>query len=766
MTRLLDLVGGAALETLRRNPLFEVADSIFRLKSAVETWEREQEQGFAVLHRLPGRLRLAVLGLQGNPLEAERLEGILGAARGVDKAEANPVTGNLLLVFDPSIVEEGVLLRAVAPTPSLNGRPRSPQSAATTVRERSALEVPSRAKLIDVLLSASTLIFTQIARSGRRRKSAPPGLGRLFTAPAVATLSLGAPIFRSGLKALRSGTVNADTLSTVAIVASILTGKDLSALVILLLADIGEMVTAYSAERTRDAIAGMLSVGEPLVWKVHADGSESKVPLEEVRLGDTIVVHLGEKISVDGVVTHGEAAVDQASITGEFMPLHKRAGDRVYAGTVVTRGRLVVRAEQVGDSTAVARIIHQVEEASQRRAPIQNFADKFSQQLIPLSFGMAGLVYLLTRDLNRALNMLIIDYSCAVRLATATAFSSSVFNSARQGILVKGGSYLELLAGIDTLVLDKTGTVTEGRPTIVAIQPLDPRLTERELMEAAATAEQHAPHPLADAVVSYVKARDWTIHPLESEEIVVAHGVETSSRGRRILVGSRRFLAERGIELDVAATEQADLFIRGGHNVLYLGLDGTAAGLIALEDPLREDFKKAINRLRRLAIDDVILLTGDVETSAERIASRLRVDRYRANVLPEDKAEMIRSLQAKGIQVAMVGEGVNDAPALAHADIGIAMGNRGTDLAIETAHITIAGDDPLRIPAVIQIGRQTMAIVRQNFAVAVGLNTLAMVLGAAGYLSPMSAAVLHNLTTVGVVLNSTQLLYYKPKWLH
>jgi cation-transporting P-type ATPase C len=360
--------------------------------------------------------------------------------------------------------------------------------------------------------------------------------------------------------------------------------------------------------------------------------------------------------------------------------------------------------------------------------------------------------------------MLIIDYSCGVRLSTATAFSGSVFNSARQGILVKGSSYLEMLNDIDTLILDKTGTVTQGKPTVVEIQPArtDGVAAAKEVLVWAAAAEQHTTHPLADAVMSYVNTQGWDVPKLESEEIVVAHGVEAKSDGHDILVGSRRFLGEKGISLD-DMLPQAERMIHDGQNVLYIALDGSLIGLIGVKDPLREDMKKALNRLRRLAIDDVILLTGDIEYSAEMIANRLAVDQYQANVLPEDKADMVRRLQAKGIQVAMVGDGVNDAPALAHADIGIAMGARGTDIAIETADVTIAGDDPLRIPALIQISRQTMNIVRQNFAVAVGVNTLGIVLGALGYITPMAAAVLHNMTTVGVVINSTRLLFYKPK---
>ena len=848
---LIDLMTDAVLSSVLRSPLVRRAYGIWRLRAAIDAWENGQGD-VRVVHRLPGRLRLSLAKLRGNDALGRLLQTEVANLLGVESVTANPVTGSLLILFDPGLSETvitqkvaellspqeqadawqlpadlnafqatvigqgpgwvrlhspvlaylgdhrarvaeliesqtGVLTMSVhVPTATclLTFAPdRLSQEEVTQAAPHWLLAAVQRAqlrathrppedegertgssqeKLVDVILAGLTLVGTSFKR--RHGFKVPSGLARLLTAPAFTTLMLARPIFSNGLAELRRGRVNADTLTSVAITTSILAGKDLSALVILLLADIGEMFTAYTAERTREAITNILSVGEPYVWKVDPSGAESRVRLETVVPGDHIVVHIGEKISVDGVVISGEASVDQASITGEFMPMHKSAQDPVFAGTVVTRGRLQVRADAVGDSTAVARIIHMVEDASQRRAPIQNFADKFSQQLVPLSFVMAGLVYLITRDLNRALNLLIIDYSCGVRLSTATAFSSSVYNSARQGILIKGGNYLELLANIDTLVLDKTGTVTEGRPQVTEVVPISRNgsapPSEREVLTWAATAEQHAPHPLADAVMNYVKEREWKVPELTTEEIVVAHGVQATSEGKEILVGSARFLDEHDISLS-GIRKQAAQMSEGGQNVLYVAVDGELVGLIGVRDPLREDMKKALNRLRRLSIDDVILLTGDVETSAELIASQLTVDRFRANVLPEDKAEMIRTLQGKGVQVAMVGEGVNDAPALACADVGIVMGSRGTDLAIETADITIAGDDPLKIPSLLQISRQTMHIVRQNFGVVVGLNTLAIIMGAVGYFTPMTSAVIHNLTTVGVVLNSTRLLVYQ-----
>lgn len=699
----------------------------------------------------------------------ERLGELLESQVGVNRVALHPPTSTVFLSYDElklsaQEVRESLPNWLLAAVSRVEHRTQDAPPAQTSL-ERSMTGRSSQEKFIDIVLSSLTLVASAWSRG--KRYNVPSGPARLFTGPAMTSLFLGIPVFKNGLSGLRRKKVNADTLTTMAILSSIVLGKDLSALVVLLLADIGELVTTYSAERTREAITSMLSVGEPYVWKLDEHGVESRVPLEDLVSGDTLVVHIGEKISVDGVVLSGEASVDQASITGEFMPMLKEAGDTVFAGTVLTRGRLVVRAHAVGDSTAVARIIHLVEEASQRKAPIQLFADKFSQQLVPLSFVMAALVYLITRDVNRALNLLIIDYSCGVRLSTATAFSSSIFNCARQGILIKGGSYLEVLSGIDTLVLDKTGTVTEGRPRVASVVPCqatgEGTFSEKEVLIWAASAEQHAPHPLADAVMSYVEEHGWEIPRLISEEIVVAQGVQAIAEGREVLVGSRRFLLEKQVTIG-KADDFAGRMYQDGQLVLFVAVDRKLVGLIGVRDPVRGDMKKALNRLRRLSIDDLILLTGDVESSAEQVATQLTVDRYRANVLPEDKADMVRNLQAKGVMVAMVGEGVNDAPALACADVGIVMGSRGTDLAIETADVTLAGDDPMKIPDLLQVSRQTMNTVRQNFGVVIGLNTVAIILGAMGVITPMTSAVIHNLTTVGVVLNSTRLLVYRPQW--
>jgi cation-transporting P-type ATPase C len=517
--------------------------------------------------------------------------------------------------------------------------------------------------------------------------------------------------------------------------------------------------------RTRKAIRDMLSVGEAVVWRLRDDDTEERVELNELSVGDRIAVRTGEKISVDGTVETGEAAVDQASITGEFMPLAKAANDDVYAGTIVKSGRIVVRARQVGDQTAVARIVHLVEEATHHKADVQGIADRVSAMLIPVNFLLAGVVYLVTRKASRALNMLIIDYSCGIRLSTATAFSAAICTAARNGILIKGSNYLEQLADADTLILDKTGTVTEGRPVVTSVIPADGRVSGRELLQLAAAAEESSTHPLAVAVVDKVRRSGLPVPAHTNTHVITARGVETQVADRQIRVGSRRFMEERGLDVR-PMVESVQRLARSGESIVYVADEQGLLGILGVQDSLRENMKKTINRLRHMGIDDIILLTGDVEQHAEIVATRMSMDRFEAELLPDDKAEVVLKLQSHGTRVVMVGDGINDAPALAYADVGIAMGGTRTDIAMEAADITVTGDDPLMIPAVVHLANKTMQTVRQNFVTAIAVNSLGIVLSALGVLPVFWGAVLHNSCTVAVVLNSSRLLLHDVEERH
>lgn len=711
-------------------------------------------------HDLPGRLRIDCRGLYHLGDFATEIVAMVEEAPAVVSAHVSIITANVLVFYDPrNATSQDILemVTSVLGTWSLTAyKAERTAESALTVQERRLQEEPISETITRIAVTTVSLLFSWF----RPGKAPTTFVGRFLNVPSLTSMSLALPILKSGLRSVVvSKRPNADTLSSSAIVASILAGQSVSALTIIWLADIAELLTAYTMERTRRAIREMLSVGEEAVWRLREDGTEEKVRLEALQPGDHIITHTGEKVSVDGIAEDGEAAVDQASITGEFMPVRKIVGDEVFAGTVVKSGRLVIRAERVGDKTAVARIVHLVEEASHRKAAIQTIADRVSAQFIPVNFALSAVVYFVTGKVSRALNMLIIDYSCGIRLSTATALSGAICNAARNGILIKGGNYLEMLSEADTVVLDKTGTMTEGRPTVTTVVPARSDISERNVLELAAAAEEASTHPMAVAVLNRVRRDRWQIPEHSDSEIHTARGVSAKVGRSIVRVGSLRFMEEIGVDL-APVEEHVHAIARKGENVIYVAKGRTLMGVLGIQDSLREDMKKALNRMRLMGMDDIILLTGDVEQHAEIVASRMAMDRYHAEVLPDDKAETVLRLQSKGTHVVMVGDGINDAPALAYADVGIAMGGARTDIAMEAADITLTGDDPLMIPAVMRLARKTMGIVRQNFVAAIGVNTLGIVLASVGVLPVFWGAVLHNSCTVAVVLNSSRLLFH------
>lgn len=722
---------------------------------------RDKNRTCRILHELPGRVRIHCPGLRHLAERTEEIGSQLRALPVVRSVSLSALSENMLVLYDPARASAHTVLEAVQSRMKDHAltafkAERSQEAAQSTVQER-RLQQESIPEIVGrVVVSAAALTFSAFS------KTEPPAtfFSRFMTLPALTSLSLAWPIFSSGwLSLVRSGRPNADTLSSTAILSSLLTGRDRAALTVIGLADLAELLTTYTMERTRRAIRNMLSTGEDWVWRLEPDGREARIPVAQLRVHDRVVVKTGEKIGVDGMVEGGEAAVDQASITGEFMPMRKQRRDRVFAGTVVKTGRLTIRAEKIGDQTAMARIVHLVEEAVGHKARIQAFADRFSARFIPVNFGLSGLVYAATHNAERALNMLVIDYSCGVRLSTATALSAAIATAARNGVLIKGSNYLEALAEADTIVLDKTGTVTEGRPQVTSVCSLAPGVSERQLLELAAAAEETSTHPVAIAFMDKTRRSGWPIPAHGQTQVFVGRGVQTTVAGRVVSVGSRPFMCERGIDL-ARAQEPTRRLVQRGEQLVYVARDRKLLGLVGIQDTLREDMKKSLNRLRTLGMDDVILLTGDIRQHAELVATRMAMDRYHAEVLPEEKSDIVLRLRQRGPRVVMVGDGINDAPALACADVGIAMGSTRTDIAMEAADITIASDDPLMIPSVIRLSQKTMGIVKQNFAASIGVNTTALVLAALGKLPVVWGAAIHNATTVLVVLNSLRLLLH------
>ncbi len=712
-----------------------------------------------VLHSLPGRIRIGCRALLYLDSHRKELEDRLESDFAISKATVSPLSENVLIFFDNKKTNSKEILEIteniISSYSTVAYKSDRAEQNRQTVQERRLQEEPISEMLGRIGINSLTLLYSFL------KKPAPPAtfFGKFTNINALTALSLSKPIFQSGLNALKDHRrPNADTLSAAAILASLLTGKSSSSLTIILLADIAELLTAYTMEKTRSAIKGMLSIGDQHAWKVDQKGKETRVPISEILPNDIVAVHPGDKVPVDGIVDEGEASIDQASLTGEFIPVVKSHGDVIYAGSTVKSGNLNIKAERVGDDRAISRIVHMVEEAQSRKAPVQAYADKFSAQFIPINFLLSLIVYFITKSPARALNMLIIDYSCGVRLSTATAFAAAICRTAAQGVLVKGGNFIELLNDSDTLILDKTGTITEGKPKVVSVYSSNGKYEIRDIVELAAACEETANHPIALAILNKVREMGWKIPEHTKIKAIIGKGVETTAKRRKIRVGSATFMEESGIALSIP-DQTIQMMNKKGENVVYVAQGKNLMGVIGIQDSLREDMKKTLNRLRRQGYDDIVLLTGDVEEHASLVASKMALDSYKAQVLPEDKADMVLKIQAKGNRVVMVGDGVNDAPALAYADVGVSLGRGSTEISIETSDIAINSDNPLLLTGIIGLSQKTMGIVRQNFATAIGVNTVGLMLASMGILPVFWAAVLHNATTIAVVLNSGRILF-------
>ena len=723
-----------------------------------------------IVHRIRGRIRIKSKAFKyiGASLKTE-IEKQLVQVRYIESVEISLITGTILIYFEDVSLSEQNLINLIQNT--LNShifeicKNEKIEKSSKYVIERKLQEETPGEIIKKIITTAGLLGYNLFFKS--KQEVVTTGIRRFLNYNTLSTLALAMPVLKNGINSLvKNKRPNADTLSSSAIISSILLGKESAALTIMFLEEVSELLTVYTMEKTRGAIKDMLSVGESYVWKEISEDNVKRVPIEEIQKDDIIVVQTGEKISVDGKIVKGEALIDQSSITGEYMPLKKAEGETVYAGTIVKNGNISILAEKVGDDRTVSRIIKLVEDANFNKADIQNYADTFSAQLIPLNFILAGIVYASTRSITKAMSMLVIDYSCGIRLSTAVAFSAAINTAAKNGILVKGSNFIEELSKAETVIFDKTGTITEGKPKVQSIEVFDNNMSENEMIGLAGAAEEQSSHPLATAIMTEIKDRGIEIPKHSKIKTVVSRGVETKvGKGKEakvIRVGSKKYMLENNVNLTAAIDAERGIISRGEIG-LYIAQDDKIIGLIGVSDPPRENIKKAINRLRNYGVDDIVLLTGDLRQQAETIASRMSIDRYESELLPEDKAKNILKFQSKGSNVIMIGDGVNDAPALSYANVGVALGSTRTDVAMEAADITITQDNPLLVPGIIGLSKNTVKTIKENFAMVIGLNTFALVLGATGILAPIYASVLHNSTTILVVLNSLKLLKYDIK---
>ena len=512
---------------------------------------------------------------------------------------------------------------------------------------------------------------------------------------------------------------------------------------------VGDYTERFTTERARRAVKDLTAMA-PQMARIDQDGVEKEFPVAQLRIGDTVIVRPGENIPVDGVVIGGQATINQAAITGESMPVEAGPGSRVFAATLAQFGSLRIKAMAIGRDTTFGRVIQMVEEAESHRADVQRVADKFSAYYLPVVAGVALLTFLLRHDPLATAAVLVVACSCSFALATPIAMLASIGAGAKRGLLIKGGKYLETLARADVVLVDKTGTLTLGKPEITSIVSLN-GISEDQLLLLAASAERYSEHPLAEAVRAAAHQRGLDLLEPESFQAIPGEGVMAILQDKVVKVGSRRMLPAG------ASAPEAEELERQGKTLLWIVEGDELVGILSAADRLRPEIQNAFAEIHSLGIRKIELLTGDNEKTASSLANRLNIQ-YRANLLPEDKIAIVKRYQQEGHVVVMVGDGVNDAPALAQADIGIAMGAAGSDVAIEAAHIALMREDWNLVPEVMKIARRTMRVVKMNIAFTTVYNLLGLSLAAFGFLPPILAAAAQSLPDIGILANSARLL--------
>ena len=581
------------------------------------------------------------------------------------------------------------------------------------------------------------------------------GLMELYTdrmpwyAGVAVVLLFGYPVFRNVLRAALKRRVTAQTLMTAGLLAALVIGQWATAVLIICFMRLAEYVERFTSERARHAIRELAALA-PQTARVERNGAETEVSVESLSPGDIVVVRPGEKIPVDGEVLSGQATIDQAAITGESMPVEAAMGTKVYAASIARLGSLRLRTVHVGPDTTFGLVIRLVEGAEAHRADVQRVADKFSGYYLPVVASVALLTFVLSRNALSTAAVLVVACSCSFALATPVALLASIGAAAKRGLLIKGGKYLESLARADVLLVDKTGTLTLGRPRLADVVPLN-GFSPREVLRLAAATERFSEHPLAEAVRAAAEEQRLGFARTEDFRAVPGLGVQARVEGAWLNVGSRRMMRDQG-EVPAAATLEGH-----GKTLLYVERDGALIGLLAAADTVRPEAADALERVRALGILHIELLTGDNDQTAASLAASLGIA-YRARLLPEDKIAVVKEYQAQGKMVVMVGDGVNDAPALAQADVGLAMGAFGADVAIEAAHVALLRDDWMLVPEVLSIARRTMGVVKLNIGFTAVYNLVGLLSAALGFLPPILAAAAQSLPDLVILGNSSRLL--------
>lgn len=604
---------------------------------------------------------------------------------------------------------------------------------------------------IDIARMAYVVASTVLSATNLWRNFFPIDL------PGVTAVFIGGfPIFQEAYLHLRSKSITVEAAMSIGMLASLLVGEYLTALIITVFTLFSEYIEELTTERGRKAVQSLIHLS-PSVAIVKRGGQEMTVEISEVKVGETILVKSGGKIPVDGVVLSGGAQVNQAPITGESMPVFKETGSEVFAGTFNTEGVIEIKAEHIGKDTTLSRIIQLVEEAEASKAPVQRFADRFTSWFIPIILIIAAIVFTITLRIDNAIAVIVIAEPCAISLSTPLAVVASVGLAAKKGIIIKGGVYLEELSKVDTVIFDKTGTLTLGEPSITDVKKFGDH-DEEDILILAATTELHSEHPISKAVANRMAEMGLETPEHQTCTIVPGKGVICSLVQTTILMGNRDLLKDHGIDIPPEVDEYMQEKEKIGHTAMILAHDNHICGIISVADTVRKDAAAGVQSLREIGIKHFIMMTGDNLRTARQVGDKVGIDEIIAEMLPEQKAKKVKELVGSGKKVLMVGDGINDAPALAQADIGVAMGVVGTEATIEAADVALMTDNFLNIAESIKIGRNAFTTIRQNIVVSMIFNIIGISLASFGFINPEVAAIAHALPDIALFLNSARLI--------
>ncbi len=689
-----------------------------------------------VLHQLPGRVRLKIEG--GTAGAVEKVGALLAQLPGVERARPSPASGTVLVLFDPRLTSTEALLAAVASTPSTAWPAPAPAASASATRE--LWKTGFSAAVLGA--SITGLLPLPVVLGGVAVTAIPP--------------------FRRALRSLGEGRLNVDVMDATAIAVCVARSEPITASVITTLLALGDLILDRTQDRARTAISRLMALDDGEAFLADdAGGLPRRIHPRELRPGMRIVVYPGARVPADGIVVEGSIAVDEKAITGESVPRDRLVSDRVMAASVALHGQATVLVERAGSDTVAARIVQILEGAGVKPMTLQRNAERYANRLVLPTFATAGLAYATSGILDRLTSVLITDFGTGVRVAVPTAALTAMVLAARAGVLVKGAQYLERLAEVDTIVFDKTGTLTLGLPEVTEVVRCSGKWSTADIAALAAAAEGNQSHPIADALRRHAAAICVPAWEPEqgSESYRIGLGLEARVRGHRVMVGNPRMMREAGVDPGPAEHTRDAMATHGASSIL-VAVDGHLAGIIGYADAPRPESRDVVRALRAGGRRRVLLLSGDALAPVQAIARSCGIDDAIGEVLPEQKAEVVRRLKAEGRKVAMVGDGINDAPALAVADVGISL-RGGTEVALETANVVLLEGGLERLPAVLQLSEDAMARVRGVLGIVLAPNAVAIGAGALGLISPIMAAAVNNGSTIAAALHAVWPLLQK-----